>query len=87
MPFLFCNIIANLFHHFLRGIGHMKALLITTLAGSVGRLIVSWILVPTLGLYGYFAAWVAAWVFDGAAGLIIYLKGNWKKRLEAEAAN
>ncbi len=85
MPFLFCNIIANLFHHFLRGIGHMKALLITTLAGSVGRLIVSWILVPTLGLYGYFAAWVAAWVFDGAAGLIIYLKGNWKKRLEAEA--
>ena len=86
MPFLFCNIVANLFHHFLRGIGHMRALLVTTLAGSVGRLVVSWILVPTMGLYGYYAAWVAAWVFDGAAGLIIYLKGNWRKKLEAEAA-
>lgn len=86
MPFLFCNIVANLFHHFLRGIGHMKALLITTVAGSVGRLLVSFILVPTMGLYGYYAAWVAAWVFDGATGLIIYLKGNWRKRLETEAA-
>lgn len=81
MPFLFFNIIANLFHHFFRGIGLMKALLITTIVGSAVRILISWLLIPYWGIYGYYVGWVMSWVLDGAVGLLIYYFGSWKKQL------
>lgn len=82
MPFLIFNVLANMFHHFFRGIGQMKALLITTLVGSVARIIIGWILIPYWGIYGYYVGWVMSWVLDGAVGLLIYFFGKWKKRLK-----
>lgn len=87
LPFLVFNIVANLFHHFFRGIGYMKALLITTIAGSVGRVIVSWLLIPYFGIRGYYAAWVISWLFDGGAGLVLYFFGKWRKVLGMEEKN
>lgn len=82
LPFLIFNIIANMFHNFFRGIGHMKALLITSIASSVARITISWILIKPLGIYGYYIGWVMSWLFDGLAGIIIYRFGKWRKILK-----
>lgn len=79
LPFLTCNIFANLFHNFFRGIGRMRALLITTIAGSVARIIISAILIGPFGIYGYYAGWVLSWIADGAVGAGIYFFGSWRK--------
>lgn len=81
LPFLTCNVFANLFHNFFRGIGRMRALLITTIAGSVARIIISAILIVPFGIYGYYAGWVLSWVADGIVGIGIYFFGSWRKAL------
>ena len=86
LPFLAINVFANLFHNFFRGMGKMRALFITTLAGTVARVIVSGLLIGPYGVYGYYAGWVFAWVFDAAVGAGIYFFGNWKKQLLQEMA-
>ncbi|MBQ9859742.1 MAG: hypothetical protein IJO76_03575 [Clostridia bacterium] len=82
MPLLVMNIVANLFHNFFRGIGYMKALLITTITGSFARIIISWLLIQPFGIYGYYAGWVLSWLFDGAVGVLIYRFGKWRRILE-----
>ncbi|MBR2338858.1 MAG: polysaccharide biosynthesis C-terminal domain-containing protein [Clostridia bacterium] len=79
MPFLVCNIVANLFHHFFRGIGQMTALLVTTVVGSVARIAISWLLIGPFGIYGYYVGWVLSWVVDALVGWIIYRFGKWRK--------
>ena len=81
LPFLICNIFANLFHNFFRGIGRMRALLITTIAGSIAQIIISAILIVPFGIYGYYAGWVLSWIADGAVGAGIYFFGSWRKAL------
>ena len=83
LPFLFINVYANLYHNFFRGIGRMRALLITTIAGSVIRIIVSALLIEPFGIYGYYAGWVMSWVLDAAIGVGIYFFGSWRKVLKA----
>ena len=75
---------ANLFHHFFRGIGRMRLLLITTLAGSAARILISWILIKPLGIYGYYIGWVFAWLVDAAVGAGLYFFGSWRKELMGE---
>lgn len=82
LPLLFINVFANLFHNFFRGIGRMKALLITTIAGSLARIIISGILIGPFGIYGYYAGWVLSWVFDAVVGAGIYFFGSWRKQLQ-----
>lgn len=82
MPFLICNIVANLFHHFFRGIGRMMPLLIATAIGSLARIVISSLLIVPFGIYGYYAGWVLSWVFDGLAGILFYRFGKWRRILK-----
>ena len=81
IPLLAFNVVANLFHHFFRGVADMKALVITTAVGSFSGLLIGWALIGPFGLYGYYIGTVMSWFLDGAAGVILYLFGSWKKRL------
>ncbi len=83
LPLLFINVFANLYHNFFRGLGKMRALLITTIAGSVVRIVVSGLLIGPFGIYGYYAGWVMSWVIDAAVGIGIYYFGSWRKVLSA----
>lgn len=82
IPLLVLNIVANLFHNFFRGVGYMKALLVTTITGSCARIVISWLLIQPFGIYGYYAGWVLSWLFDGAACVLIYFFGKWRRLLK-----
>lgn len=81
LPFLILNVVANLFHNFFRGIARMKSLLIATVVGSLARILISMILIGPLGIHGIYVGWVMAWLFDAVAGVLMYLKGKWRREL------
>ena len=81
MPLLLINVIGNALHNFFRGIDQMKALIISTLSGTVTRIISTIILVKFFGIYGFFIGWVFFWIADTILGLSFYFFGKWRKKI------
>ena len=81
MPFIVFNMLGNLFHSYFRGCGVMRALIVTTTAGSIVRIILTALLVGKLGMYGVLIGWIGSWVADGGLGVFIYLTTNWPAML------
>lgn len=77
IPFTLFNMVGNLFHSYFRGAGVMRALIVTTLSGSIVRIILTALLVGPYGMYGVFVGWVGSWIVDGGLGLLIYFTTNW----------
>lgn len=73
LPFIVINVFANLFHSYFRGLGEKVPLMVSTLCGSLTRIILSFILIPKMGMIGMYIAWVAFWVSDAIVGIVYYL--------------
>ena len=74
LPFIAINVIANLFHAFFRGLGEKLPLVIATFAGSVVRIVVTFLMIESLGMNGMFIGWAVSWVADAIVGIIYYFK-------------
>jgi len=81
LPFLFFNMLNNLFHHFFRGTGCMRLLLLSTFIGSASRLIFTVILANKYGMNGFFAGWILSWITEALFSLIVYKSGVWKREM------
>lgn len=77
LPFCYFNFINNLFHSFYRGVKAMGHLLVTTLCGSIVVLIASRLLIPQIGMYGFYWGLVLSWIAEALLTTILYLLGKW----------
>ena len=84
LPFFQINVVANLFHHFFRGIRKLKALVTATVVGSVARIILTVLLVDSIGIHGIYVGWVMSWLADGIVGVGVYFGGKWKDELQTK---
>jgi O-antigen/teichoic acid export membrane protein len=73
LPFLFINMVNNLGHAFLRGMGSMKLLLLSTAVGSVSQVLATKLLAPALGMEGVYLGLVIAWGTEAVFFLALYL--------------
>lgn len=73
VPLILINVAANLFHAFFRGLGSKAPLLVSTTAGTIARIAVSFLLISKMGMTGMFIGWVASWGADALAGIIYYV--------------
>lgn len=73
LPFLFINMVNNLGHAFLRGMGSMKLLLFSTAVGSVSQIVATKLLAPALGMEGVYLGLVIAWGAEAVFFLFLYL--------------
>lgn len=73
LPFVIINITANLFHAFFRGLGSRAPLILSTVSGSLARIIFSYFLIPQMGMQGMFTGWVMFWLFDALCGVLYYI--------------
>lgn len=73
LPFVFVNLINNLFHSFFRGIAAMNYLIIATVIGSVGRIAAGIILSRALGMTGVYIAFIVGWTAEAIFVSVIYL--------------
>ena len=81
MPLLVFNIVANLYHAFFRGLGEKPPLVVSTLVGSLSRVVFSIVLIPSLGMTGMYIGWSVSWLADALAGAIFYKTYKIKKEL------
>lgn len=81
LPFIWFNLINNLFHSFYRGTGSMKLLVSLTATGSITRIIFSVIFIHFFGMQGVYIGWVLCWVCESILAFWSYFAGGWKKTL------
>lgn len=77
LPFVFLHVFCGIFHSILRGIKSNIHLIISSFIGAFGNMIFAWILAPTYGLKGVFAATVLGWGMECIYVFCIVLTGFW----------
>lgn len=81
LPFIWFNLVNNLFHSFYRGTGSMKLLVSLTTTGSVARFVFSYIFIRLYGMQGVYIGWVLAWISECILAFWTFFTGAWKKTL------
>ena len=71
-PFMLVYVATNLFHSLFRGLAEMRSLLISSMSGSVVRLVVSMICIRLVGAEGIFIGWVISWAADLVICIYLY---------------
>ena len=84
LPFIYFNIVNNLFHALYRGVKAMGHLFFTSLLGAVSRLICSVALIPKMGMEGFYLGWVLSWIIEAVITTVLYFMGKWKPIVEEE---
>lgn len=81
LPFLYLNVINNLFHGFMRGVGAMHIMLIACIIATVSQVGLSFLLSKPLGMNGIYLGWALAWGIEAVFNILVYLSNKWKKSL------
>ena len=81
LPFIYFNVVNNLFHAFYRGVKAMGHLFAMTFFGSIVRYVLCLICIPPFGMDGFYLGWVISWIAEAIATTFLYFFGKWKKAL------
>ena len=82
LPFIYFNILNNLFHALYRGVKAMGHLFCMTLLGSFARLLCSVFLIPKMGMNGFYLGWVISWIAEAIVTTSLYFIGKWLPKAE-----
>ena len=77
LPFIYINVICNLFHGLFRGVKATLHLFSSTLIGASARFIASALLIPSMGMNGFYLGWVLSWAIEATFVLILLPIGWW----------
>ncbi len=81
LPFVFFNVINNLFHNFFRGVKAVNSVFVFTAIGSAARIVSTLLLADRFGMTGVYSGWAFSWVFEAILITCAYFSGFWKKKL------
>ncbi len=79
LPFVYLNMINNLFHALYRGVKATFHLFSTTFLGTAVRLVLSAILIVSYGMIGFFMGWVLSWAVEAIYTVFLFFLGKWYK--------
>jgi putative MATE family efflux protein len=65
----------------LRGAGAMKTFMAATFLDLSLRVILTYVLSPTMGYSGLYVAWAAGWTIASIFSLFVYKQGHWKRHM------
>lgn len=82
LPFLYLNVINNLFHGFMRGVGSMHIMLIACIIATISQVGLSFLFSKPLGMNGIYLGWILAWGIEAVYNIIAYFSGVWKRKLK-----
>ena len=82
LPFVFFNVINNLFHNFFRGVKAVNLVLLFTALASAVRIAATLLLSQTYAMIGVYWGWVISWIFEAVIISLAYFLGVWKKYLK-----
>ena len=77
LPFSLFNMISGVFHSVFRGIKSNKYLVVSSMIYSTASVLLCFLLIPRLEIYGVFLAGVIAYILEASYCLIVYGTGHW----------
>ena len=77
LPFVYLQMACNLFHGLFRGVKATGFLFSTSLVGAIARYLLSILLIPSMGMSGFYLAWVLSWAIETALSLLLFFLGGW----------
>lgn len=77
LPFIYFNVVNNLFHGLYRATKSAKFLFFVTFFGAAVRYVSSIILIPYYGMTGFCAGWIISWILEAVFSFALYLSGKW----------
>ncbi len=83
LPFIYLNLVCNLFHGVYRGTKAMGHLFATTLTGAIARLVFSYWFIEKMGMDGFYLGWVLSWSTEAAFSFGLYKFGRWLPKKSA----
>lgn len=82
LPFIFLNLLCNLFHGLFRGVKAMGHLFGCTMLASLVRYVASALLIKPLGMEGFYLGWVISWFIEAVLVIVLFYIGKWKPTKE-----
>ena len=82
LPFIFFNIVCNLFHGFYRGAKANTHLFLMTLFASTVQYLCALSLIPSMGMYGFYSAWVISWIAEAVVNIFLFFLGKWMPKVQ-----
>ncbi|MBQ9086716.1 MAG: MATE family efflux transporter [Clostridia bacterium] len=76
-PMCGINMVCAVFHSVFRGVGANDKLLIGSIITSVASIVLGFLLIPSMGLMGYYLCHGIAWAIEAAYEVIVYWTGRW----------
>ena len=83
LPFIYLQLVCNLFHGLYRGVKATGHLFLTTFLGTISRLLFSAALIPTMGMYGFYLGWVFSWAAEALVSTFLFFLGKWNPARQA----
>ena len=80
LPFVYFNVVNNLFHGLFRATKASVHLFSSTMFGSLIRALFTYLFIPTMQMRGYFFGWVLSWIAECILVLAMYFIGKWKPK-------
>lgn len=77
LPFIFFNLICNLFHALFKGVKAPVHLISGTFVATASRIGLSYLLLKK-GIEGFYLAWVLSWIIEAAFVVALYFIGFWR---------
>lgn len=82
LPFIYFNVLNNLFHALYRGVKAMGHLFFVTLLGAGVRLFFSVLFIPKMGMEGFYLGWTLSWIIEAFVTTALYFIGKWNPKTE-----
>ncbi|MBQ8323103.1 MAG: hypothetical protein IJX91_03970 [Clostridia bacterium] len=77
LPFIYLQLVCNLFHGLFRGVKATGHLFSTTLVGAVSRYLLSLLLIPSMGMSGFYLGWVLSWAVETVLSVVLFFLDGW----------
>lgn len=87
LPFIYLNIICNMFHGLFRAVKATGYLFSSSFLGALVRYIASALLIPSLGMAGFYMGWVISWGVEAVYVLLLYFFGRWLPKNQEPTKN
>lgn len=80
LPFIYINLVCNLFHGLFRGVKATGYLFSSTFLAAAVRYIASALCITSLGMEGFYLGWLISWVVEAAFSTCLFFFGKWSKQ-------
>jgi putative MATE family efflux protein len=77
LPFIYLQIVCNLFHGLFRGVKATGHLFASTFTGAAAQYLLSALLIPSMGMSGFYLGWILAWAIEAVLCFVLFFLDGW----------